>query len=302
VSDDVLDLMNASLRGKDTLFLDQGHDDYFEAHIAGCLDLADSAFLDPPGLASAPPPGWGVPLVAQPCEREAVLRPQVSETAIGIDFINSTPMVVQVYRLDSSGDRQLIRTLQPGDHSPIGLGFTPTPTYVTHPWVMTDATGGCLAVFAAEAAQEARGYRTFAAILNAPPSVRLGLNATRFSSEQTLIVGVDAQNPGDRPAADLYVGALFPDGRTVAFLGASGIVAGIRSLSDPGAFLGAQAVPPGTDLSMPSFFQFRFPTVGVGGGTYQFFAALVRQGAFLGRQLDPGDILGLDLQPVTFSP
>jgi hypothetical protein len=167
---------------------------------------------------------------------------------------------------------------------------------------MTDATGRCLAVFSAEALQEARGDRSFAAILNAPPSIRLGLNASRFGPDQTLVMGVDVQNPGDRPAADLYVGALLPDGRTVAFLSAAGAVAGTRSLGEPGGFLSAQTVPPGSDLSMPSFFQFRFPVAGVGGGTYQLFAALVRQGALLDTRLDPDDILAFDLQPITFSP
>jgi hypothetical protein len=38
--------------------LDIGHDDYFAAGIPGCLDLADSAFLEPLPAAAQTPPGW----------------------------------------------------------------------------------------------------------------------------------------------------------------------------------------------------------------------------------------------------
>lgn len=38
--------------------LDIGGDDYFDHPRPGCLDLADSAFLDPLPADPAPPPGW----------------------------------------------------------------------------------------------------------------------------------------------------------------------------------------------------------------------------------------------------
>jgi hypothetical protein len=48
--------------------LDAGHDDYYDHSIPGCLDLADSAFLDPLPPAAQQPPGWpsGVGALAVP--------------------------------------------------------------------------------------------------------------------------------------------------------------------------------------------------------------------------------------------
>ncbi len=52
------DLMNNDLSAFEEIALDPGRDDYFGHDIAGCPDLADSAFLDP--LPSNPvlPAGW----------------------------------------------------------------------------------------------------------------------------------------------------------------------------------------------------------------------------------------------------
>jgi hypothetical protein len=38
--------------------LDIGHDDYFGNGGSGCLDLANSAFLEPLPAAAQAPPGW----------------------------------------------------------------------------------------------------------------------------------------------------------------------------------------------------------------------------------------------------
>jgi hypothetical protein len=38
--------------------IDPGHDDYFRHGIAGCGDLADSAFLDPLPASPELPPDW----------------------------------------------------------------------------------------------------------------------------------------------------------------------------------------------------------------------------------------------------
>jgi hypothetical protein len=50
--------MNNDFSAVEDIVLDRGHDDYFDHEIAGCPDLADSAFLDP--LPSNPvlPIGW----------------------------------------------------------------------------------------------------------------------------------------------------------------------------------------------------------------------------------------------------
>lgn len=38
--------------------LDVGNDDYYNHSIPNCIDLADSACMDPLPSAAQPPPGW----------------------------------------------------------------------------------------------------------------------------------------------------------------------------------------------------------------------------------------------------
>lgn len=57
--DDTRDLMwGATDGGWQPSLLDPGHDDYFDHSIPGCLDIADSAFLDPTPPNAGLPPGW----------------------------------------------------------------------------------------------------------------------------------------------------------------------------------------------------------------------------------------------------
>lgn len=58
VNDDSRDLMYAGPLPWQPSILDIGRDDYFEHHIPGCLDLANSAFLNPSSPNAEPPPGW----------------------------------------------------------------------------------------------------------------------------------------------------------------------------------------------------------------------------------------------------
>ncbi|HUG37962.1 MAG TPA: M4 family metallopeptidase, partial [Candidatus Limnocylindrales bacterium] len=128
------------------------------------------------------------------------------------------------------------------------------------------------------------------------------LSGTAFRAGQTLTVGVSLQNPPSGQTAELYVGAIMPDGRTVLFFSAPGVLGGAGLLSTPASFQAMQVAEPGFTLSLPAFFSFTFPAAGVPAGTYQFFAALVRQGALLDNRLDIGDFLGLDIRAFTFTP
>ena len=57
-ADDPSDLMYAGDQPWQPAALDIGADDYFDHGEPGCLDLADSAFLDPLPAQPVPPPGW----------------------------------------------------------------------------------------------------------------------------------------------------------------------------------------------------------------------------------------------------
>jgi hypothetical protein len=134
------------------------------------------------------------------------------------------------------------------------------------------------------------------------PLAQVTLSALQVRAGQLLTVGLSAQNPGLNPAADLYVGVVLPDGRTALFFAAPGTLGGAASLAAPATFRPMQPLPPGTSLSLPTFFQFTLPPVGVAPGTYQVFAALIRQGALADNRIDPGDLLALDVKPLIVAP
>ena len=143
VSDSNTDLMYAGPLGWDPSVLDFNGDDYFEAGLADCLDLADSAFLDPLPASAEPPPGWPYEtLLGLSCAREGAMRstsPGVDNTT-GLHFFNGTGAPINVYWLDYSGTRQFRDTVQP-------YGYSRHGTYAAQPWVVTDETNRCLGIY-----------------------------------------------------------------------------------------------------------------------------------------------------------
>lgn len=138
---------------------------------------------------------------------------------------------------------------------------------------------------------------------SASPTVRITLNGSEFSAGNTLTIGLEAQNPSENPSTDLYIGVLLPGGETAVLFSAPGILGGAFSFANPASFPRVQGVPPGLALNVPSFFEFRFPVTGIPPGSYQVFAALIRQGALGDKQatrLDPRDIVAFSSSPFTF--
>jgi hypothetical protein len=133
-------------------------------------------------------------------------------------------------------------------------------------------------------------------------SVQLSVSGSAFRAGDTLTVSLDARNPLGNVEADLYVGALLPDGRTAVFFTAPGAVGAPVSLGRPSEFPRMQAAPLGLEMASASLVTFRFPTAGLAPGTYQLFAALVRPGALADDRVDPDDVLALDVKPVSFTP
>ena len=141
-----------------------------------------------------------------------------------------------------------------------------------------------------------------ATVQSCGPTVRITRSASQVRAGQTLVVGLEAQNPAGCAAADLYAGFLAPDGSSVVFFSAPGVVAATAALATPNRFVPMLALAPGASLSEPALFQLTVTPGGVVPGTYQFFGALVRPGVFQDNRIDPGDLLVLDLQPVVISP
>jgi murein DD-endopeptidase MepM/ murein hydrolase activator NlpD len=135
---------------------------------------------------------------------------------------------------------------------------------------------------------------------NGEPFAQVALNRNRFTAGQTLAIGFTVRNPG--PAAQLFIGAVLPDGHSLAFFSASGGIAGTGDLANPAGFMRTRAVPGGTTLVDSGFLEFVFPESGIPAGAYTIFVALASQGAFADGRMDPGDILALDLKTLEFGP
>lgn len=130
----------------------------------------------------------------------------------------------------------------------------------------------------------------------------LWLNKTSFRAGETVILGLDANNPPDGSPLELYVGALLPDGVTLVFFDGTGALTGIVPREVPAQFLSAQVLAPGSSVGLPRFLQYTFPAADIPVGTYHLFAALVRQGALADNELNPGDIVILDAKPLVYAP
>ena len=142
-SDSNTDLMYAGSAAWTPSVVDFNGDDYFDADLANCLDLADSAFLDPLPAAEILPPGWPYDtLEIDSCDREVLSRSTSPDTTTprNIQFLNGTGAPINVYWLDYSGTRQFYGTVQPH-------GYRRQLTYETHPWVLTNETNRCLGIY-----------------------------------------------------------------------------------------------------------------------------------------------------------
>jgi hypothetical protein len=80
-------------------------------------------------------------LQSQDCSQETSLKSTAGDTPTTILFINQTADAVVVYWLDYSGNRVEYNTLA-------SSASYLQSTYLTHPWVVTNNAGTCLAIFA----------------------------------------------------------------------------------------------------------------------------------------------------------
>jgi C-terminal processing protease CtpA/Prc len=89
-----------------------------------------------PGLTMENPRAAGL----HSAEQERLAHSQASQIQTAITFSNGSGQVRKVYWLDYNGERVLYRELQPGESYE-------QQTYLTHPWLITDAQGNGLAVY-----------------------------------------------------------------------------------------------------------------------------------------------------------
>jgi subtilisin len=132
--------------------------------------------------------------------------------------------------------------------------------------------------------------------------VTVTLNRSEFHVGDTLVVDVKAANPIGNSDAELYVGFLLPDGSSLAFMTAPGVIGGQAAVASPARYIRLAPAPPGFSLDAPSFLKGTFPPSGIPFGPYRAFIALVRRGAFTDNKVDPGDVVAFDAKDFTFLP
>jgi hypothetical protein len=134
----------------------------------------------------------------------------------------------------------------------------------------------------------------------APMTFDVNVNSGQFAVGQTLSASVSINSPA-RPGAvaDLFLGFILPDGQTVHFLTAGGIVPG--NVFNPGSF---RAIVPNLPLDQP--FAVDVPnlysqqwTGAEQRGNYVFFLLALPAGA-IGSGLACNEVLGIDAASYTF--
>lgn len=83
---------------------------------------------------------WEAAEAAKVCKAEPYVYSVGSEVETSIKFVNKTSAVRRVYWLDFDGDRVFRFQLGPKQS-------LLQETFLTHPWIVTDAAGNCRSVF-----------------------------------------------------------------------------------------------------------------------------------------------------------
>jgi hypothetical protein len=181
-------------------------------------------------------------------------------------------------------------SLAPGAGQVVTVRFTPTST--------TTVAGSVSFSGAAGATRAVTGTGVASGT-----SVQVTLNPSHLQIGQFGILSVQARNPTGNPPADLYVGVLTPDLTTVLFLTRVGAALELSAaaVTAPAQFRTLDPLAAGSTIDFPTLVQLN-PPAGAPLGTYRVFGALVRQGALADNRIDPGDVLAVDVEPVTVSP
>jgi len=127
-------------------------------------------------------------------------------------------------------------------------------------------------------------------------------NGTNFRGGQAINLSLTAFNPPGSPSLHLYVGALWPDLNTIAFLSAPNSLGGLGQYSAPASVAPMTIMDAGFLVQDVSILTFTFPINGLSTGTYYVFAAIFRPGSLMDNRLDNGDLVGLHFFPISYLP
>ncbi len=99
-------------------------------------------------VSPSPPTGqFATVMGPRPCDEEGMLRSIHGKTRSTVSFQNDGEHSLKLYWLDYDGKRQPYGTLEPHPPEPVTQ-----PTFLTHPWLVADATDRCLAIYLPETA------------------------------------------------------------------------------------------------------------------------------------------------------
>ncbi|MGE0461174.1 MAG: hypothetical protein AB7Q16_07370, partial [Vicinamibacterales bacterium] len=134
----------------------------------------------------------------------------------------------------------------------------------------------------------------------APPTLVLLANQPAFGPGAGLSVTLGLQHTGAAVAADLYFGAILPDGDSVVFFEGLGLASRQGRLSDLSSLrplIPGLAIATGTNIVVPDFFRYTWQG-NEPPGTYQLFFAATVPGALRDGQVGAGDILAIETQSI----
>ncbi len=118
------------------------HADLARAYVKKLAGSSAPAATSTPPLPTpaAPALATAIPADELPCREAADLRSKNSNSLAKLTFINASNATRSVVWLDFEGKTKPYATLAPGQQVTID-------TYLTHPWVVNDASGDCSQVF-----------------------------------------------------------------------------------------------------------------------------------------------------------
>jgi uncharacterized repeat protein (TIGR01451 family) len=139
------------------------------------------------------------------------------------------------------------------------------------------------------------------ALADASLDARVTVNQSTFAVGQTLTTSFLLTNPGLPAEADLYVGALLPDGVTiVCWTPGGGVVVGsVADVRSMRAYATRVALPPPFSMDRPNFFSYQW-TGTEPRGRYVFFVFASTAGALADGIVTGDEILALATTPFTF--
>lgn len=102
--------------------------------------IASALILGTGGCASLPTSETAKPVVQLQCDDIETVLSTHGDAQYQIEFFNSREDTVDLFWINYEGDEELKHTLLPESR----YGAT---TYITHPWVVRDKSGQCLALY-----------------------------------------------------------------------------------------------------------------------------------------------------------